>query len=728
MEKYTDFSKKLGRGSFGCVKLIQRNADKKLLAMKMIDLTTEEAANNAYNEPNMLERLQHPNIVQFYETFVVKDVLYLVMEYCEEGDLQSKVKETRVKGEYFCEDQIIEWFVQICLALKQLHDHHIIHRDIKIHNTFLTSNGLVKLGDFGISKQLESTGDLGTTWLGTPFYVSPEMLSHSISSFKSDIWMLGCLLHELCSLEKPFPGENIHLIITKIMHEDYTAVPDHYSPFLRDLISKLLDKNPEKRLSIQEILELPEILDEIDKLRLKFPEAYLNEPFINVLRVQPTQESRPSPVNIASKRWVSEPDVLPTPISQKSSATITDNGKPVMNLSGLLNSWEHSDAVPGFPNSAKCSENRRSNLTSTSITPPNDQAKPPLPEVKRRANNIRALVEQKKANLSPSNAEKTTTTPSNPTFATTSVTPPSQSSRQPNLLQPVRMQTAPPEMAESQSESRKEAFELDLRGKENKVGCEEDKQRDPSPPNNMKALEGTKKHWNLSINIPGGPEQGEAQSVPVKKEKKEKPKPAKLISPMNDGLDANSIPTTKVGAQKSFTFSQYVFDKKSPVSPNRTFWVTQFLKQKLGDEKYEKVRELIENSSNPSHLLKEQPEKVLEIIGEDKQDCVVMLNFLISQNANSVTPTGEKGPLDKYSYMRVFEVSKSTRSYKSPNSANPFLKNIFPCATEPDFGGSRENIDELKSSRRILSDIPKQKEKEIVGSLQCLIEDDKETN
>jgi len=99
---------------------------------------------------------------------------------------------------------------------------------------------------------------------------------------------------------------------------------------------------------------------------------------------------------------------------------------------------------------------------------------------------------------------------------------------------------------------------------------------------------------------------------------------------------------------------------------------------------------------------------------------------LISQNANSVTPTGEKGPLDKYSYMRVFEVSKSTRSYRSPNSANPFLKNIFPCATEPDFGGSQNTIDELKSSRRILSDIPKQKEKEIIGSLQNLIEDDKE--
>jgi len=86
---------------------------------------------------------------------------------------------------------------------------------------------------------------------------------------------------------------------------------------------------------------------------------------MNLLRVQPTQESRPSPVNIASKRWVSEPDVV-APIS------VTENNKPIMNLSGLLNSWEHSDAVAGFPNSAKCSENRRSsNLTSNSITPPN---------------------------------------------------------------------------------------------------------------------------------------------------------------------------------------------------------------------------------------------------------------------------------------------------------------------------------------------------------------------
>ncbi len=116
----------------------------------------------------------------------------------------------------------MEWFCQICLAVQHLHDNRIIHRDIKVHNIFLTSSGLVnkffsekfsqilkvKLGDFGISKQLENSSDLSQTQIGTPLYLTPEMVMSSTSSNKSDIWMLGCLLHELCSLEKPFKGES----------------------------------------------------------------------------------------------------------------------------------------------------------------------------------------------------------------------------------------------------------------------------------------------------------------------------------------------------------------------------------------------------------------------------------------------------------------------------------------------------------------------------------------
>jgi len=175
------------------------------------------------------------------------------------GDLLQKIKESRANQSYFSEEQIIEWFCQICLAVQHLHENRIIHRDIKVHNVFLTSSGFVKLGDFGISKQLEHSTDLSQTQIGTPLYLPPEMVKSSTSSSKSDIWMLGCLLHELCSLEKPFKGEAFLQVAHQIIKEDPAPIPQHYSAFLHKLHQSLLEKEQEKRPSIHSILALPEI-------------------------------------------------------------------------------------------------------------------------------------------------------------------------------------------------------------------------------------------------------------------------------------------------------------------------------------------------------------------------------------------------------------------------------------------------------------------------------------
>ena len=362
--------------------------------------------------------------------------------------------------------------------------------------------------------------------------------------------------------------------------------------------------------------------------------------------------------------------------------------------------------------------------------------------MKRRANNIRALVEQKKANVSPSNIDK-------PLSSTNTVAQNSSSqvfsainsvlqsaipisTTQSTIIRPVRINIAQSDQAiESliiEAKVSQESLENYQNEKENKCEQEEIKQEELNPPCSQKSMEGTKKHYNsLVINIPGGSEHSEGQPTQIKKEKQ---KPAKLVSPLNEMGDPNSIPTTKVGAQKSFSFSQYLFDQKSPISPNRTFWVSQFLKQKLGDEKFEKVRELLENSGNPSQLLKEHPEKVIEIIGEEKRDCLMMLSFLITQNTNSATPTGEimKGQMDKYSLMRTHDLGKNSKNYKSPVSANPFLRNIFPCNTEPDMPGSQNTMDDIRASRKVLSDAAKQKDKSIpfCSSLQCLTETEKE--
>jgi NIMA (never in mitosis gene a)-related kinase len=105
----------------------------------------------------------------------------------------------------------MKWFCQLCLAVKHLHSKKVIHRDIKAQNVMLTHDDDVKLGDFGISKILENTGDFAHTSLGTPYYLSPEICSGQKYNFKTDIWMLGCVLYELCTLQKPFEGDSLHV-------------------------------------------------------------------------------------------------------------------------------------------------------------------------------------------------------------------------------------------------------------------------------------------------------------------------------------------------------------------------------------------------------------------------------------------------------------------------------------------------------------------------------------
>jgi NIMA (never in mitosis gene a)-related kinase len=92
------------------------------------------------------------------------------------------------------------------MAIDYIHSNKILHRDIKSQNVFLTSNGTLKLGDFGISKVLQNTMDKAATMVGTPYYMSPEMYENKPYTHKSDIWALGCILYELCTLKRAFEG------------------------------------------------------------------------------------------------------------------------------------------------------------------------------------------------------------------------------------------------------------------------------------------------------------------------------------------------------------------------------------------------------------------------------------------------------------------------------------------------------------------------------------------
>ena len=157
------------------------------------------------SEVNILRELKHQNIVRYYERYVDREQckIYIVMEYCEGGDLGTLIKRYRKESKLLEEDTIWHYFTQISLALHECHTFKhgvILHRDLKPENIFLDANGNIKLGDFGLSRVLGKQVDLAKTFVGTPYYMSPEQVNESGYDVKSDIWSLGCLLYELCSL------------------------------------------------------------------------------------------------------------------------------------------------------------------------------------------------------------------------------------------------------------------------------------------------------------------------------------------------------------------------------------------------------------------------------------------------------------------------------------------------------------------------------------------------
>ncbi|XP_065586355.1 serine/threonine-protein kinase Nek3 isoform X2 [Cyrtonyx montezumae] len=150
--------------------------------------------------------------------------------------------------------KILCWFVQMCLGVKHIHDQRVLHRDIKSKNVFLTQNGKVKLGDFGSARLLAHPVSYACTYVGTPYYVPPEIWENMPYNNKSDIWSLGCILYELCTLRHPFQANSWKHLILKICKGSYSPLPSHYSYELHYLIKQMFKRNPRNRPSATTIL------------------------------------------------------------------------------------------------------------------------------------------------------------------------------------------------------------------------------------------------------------------------------------------------------------------------------------------------------------------------------------------------------------------------------------------------------------------------------------------
>ncbi|KAI8476547.1 MAG: kinase-like domain-containing protein [Monoraphidium minutum] len=235
----------------------RRLADGKLVVVKEIKTTALTAKQKAatMDEVEVLAKLDHPNIVHYHDCFMDEVYINIVMEYCDGGDLTGLIR--RRRGERLPEDEVMAKFVQVVLALQYTHAQGVLHRDLKPSNVLVTSSGLLKLGDFGVSKISSTDASMASTIVGTPHYLSPEMCDNKPYGRKSDVWALGCILVELTTLQKAFDSSSISKIILSIMGGRHTPVPEDYSPELRGLAAALLQVDPAARPAAHEILQMP---------------------------------------------------------------------------------------------------------------------------------------------------------------------------------------------------------------------------------------------------------------------------------------------------------------------------------------------------------------------------------------------------------------------------------------------------------------------------------------
>ncbi|KAM5187786.1 serine/threonine-protein kinase Nek4 isoform 3-T3 [Callospermophilus lateralis] len=254
----------VGKGSYGEVTLVKHRRDGRQYVIKKLNLRNASSRERraAEQEAQLLSQLKHPNIVTYKESWEGGDgLLYIVMGFCEGGDLYRKLKEQ--KGQLLPESQVVEWFVQIAMALQYLHEKHILHRDLKTQNVFLTRTNIIKVGDLGIARVLENHCDMASTLIGTPYYMSPELFSNRPYNYKSDVWALGCCVYEMATLKHAFNAKDMNSLVYRIIEGKLPPMPRVYSPELAELIRTMLSKRPEERPSVRSILRQPYIKRQI---------------------------------------------------------------------------------------------------------------------------------------------------------------------------------------------------------------------------------------------------------------------------------------------------------------------------------------------------------------------------------------------------------------------------------------------------------------------------------
>lgn len=244
----------LGRGTFGTVYLGRHTPSNMKIAIKVIskDSLKPELQLRLEQEIHCQRSVSSEYIVKLIDVQKTENNFYLILEYCEGGDLGTFI---RKKGPV-TEEIAQKWIREIVEGFKALYNKNIIHRDLKLQNILMTENSAqasLKLADFGLSRFLED--DLAKTWVGTPLYMAPEIFNCQEYNFKADIWSLGLVLYEILTGELPLKVHKREQIPQA--QKNMKAYPDNVSPDCKDLLSRLLQYDPNKRISFEDLYNHP---------------------------------------------------------------------------------------------------------------------------------------------------------------------------------------------------------------------------------------------------------------------------------------------------------------------------------------------------------------------------------------------------------------------------------------------------------------------------------------
>ena len=271
----------LGKGKFSVVYQAERQADSKLVALKIIkiyDIKDKSLVEKCLQEVNLLKRVNHPNIIKYLDSFIFQNELYIAVEWADKGDVKRLIRKYKQEGDEIDESRVIEYTREIAAGLNHMHEQRVIHRDLKPANILITSDGIFKLGDLGLGRIMNTETIKTFSKVGTPLYMAPEVINGSEGyDFKVDNWSLGCVIYELITLRSPFQtSEKLSLIelFKKINSGLYPKIDNNKYRTAAKISEALLKVDPKERM------ELPQVIKICDEYISKQEEKPKIDPFI----------------------------------------------------------------------------------------------------------------------------------------------------------------------------------------------------------------------------------------------------------------------------------------------------------------------------------------------------------------------------------------------------------------------------------------------------------------